>query len=79
MKYYKSRVLKLSNTNKITLYEYKHHHKEIKCALDMNGSKADILQMIRHIIIGVCMNGLLKANKSSLCTIQTVVTENKLL
>ena len=74
--------MKLSHTNKIALYEYKHHHREniiIKFTLDINGSKADILQMIHHIIISVCINGVLKANKSSLCTIHTVVTENKLL
>ena len=35
--------------------------------------------MIHHIIISVCINGLLKANKSSLCTIHIVVTENILL
>ena len=44
----------------------------------MNGPKADIPQMIHHIIISVCINGLLKANKSSLCTLHIVVTENKL-
>ena len=35
--------------------------------------------MIHNSIISVCINGLLKANKSSLCTIHTVVIENKLL
>ena len=58
------------------------HHREnisIKSTLDIIGSKADIMQMIHHIIISVCINGPLKANKSSLCTIHTVVTENKLL
>ena len=33
--------------------------------------------MIHNIIISICINELLKANKSSLCTIHTVVIENK--
>ena len=74
---YKSRVLKWSHTNKITLHEYKYHRENIiiKSTLYFKGWKTDL----HRIIIGVCINGLLKANKSSLCTIHTVVTEIKQL
>ena len=43
----------------------------VNSTLDMNGSKADILQLIHHIISSVCINGLLSANKRSLSTIDT--------
>ena len=43
----------------------------VNSTLDMNGSKADILQLLHRIISSVCINGLLSANKRSLSTIDT--------